>query len=132
MQVMWQVIVHIYAYLSAIPLLTFAIVWIISLSLYQDRKKAFGISSDFTTFFLIGSVSAMYDQLFHSGMNGIWLVILLFLLSGGLMGSMQNHKTGEIDGRKIFRTLWRIGFLILCFFYVLFSIILIVRHIQAT
>ncbi|HEX7056049.1 MAG TPA: DUF3397 domain-containing protein [Bacilli bacterium] len=131
MTVIWQWIAHLYAILAVVPFLPFVIIFIVLGVLLPDRKKAFGYAADVTTFLLVGSVSALYDKVVHTSLNGIWLLVLAFVIGAGLLGSLQNRNVGMIDYKKIFRAVWRFGFLFLSFCYLLLSVVSIIQHIAA-
>lgn len=80
------------------------------------------MAMDVTTLLLIGSVSAMYYNLLGSWF-GFFIILLFFLIGYGLLGNFQYRIRGKIDHARIFRLLWRIGFLGLSAFYLLFLFI---------
>lgn len=121
----------VYTFLALVPFVSFFAAWGIVFGIYRDKKKATYAAIDVTTLFLIGSVSLMTRSLFQSGL-GLWLVVLLFLITGGLLGNMQNRLKGKIDPVKIARTLLRLGFVVLSACYVLLLFIGIGKYIVAS
>jgi hypothetical protein len=118
----------VYTFLALVPFVSFFAAWGIVYWLSRDKKKATHIAIDITTFFLVGSVSVLTRQLFGTGF-GLWAVILLFLIAGGLLGNLQNRVRGRINLYKIVKTLLRFGFVILSACYVLLVFIGIGKYI---
>ncbi|GAA4857986.1 hypothetical protein GCM10023310_41440 [Paenibacillus vulneris] len=121
----------VYTFLALVPFVSFIASWGIVYAISRDKKKATYAAIDVTTLFLIGSVSVMTRSLFQSGL-GLWLVVLLFLIAGGLLGNMQNRLKGKINPVKIARTLLRLGFVVLSACYVLLLFIGIGKYIAAS
>ncbi|OBZ17881.1 MULTISPECIES: DUF3397 domain-containing protein [Bacillales] len=115
---------HAYAYLAVIPVIPFAIILFGYGAYIQDRKKAFRLAMDVTTALLIGCVAVLFDILFGSNF-GLYGILLFMLLGGGLLGNAQFRKRGAIDGKKIFRTIWRLSFFSMSLLYVVFMCIFI-------
>lgn len=124
-----DVLVNLYALLGTVPFLLFPLAGLTAYLIVKDRKKAVRFAADFTMFFLIGSVSVVYDELFGTTVKGFWLVLLLMLLLTGLLGNLQNRVRGKLNPDKLFRAVWRIGFLILAVAYLLMLIIGIIKQI---
>lgn len=95
--------------LSIVPVIPFLLVYFIHYHLKRDKKAAIRLAMDVTTFFLIFSVSALFNNVFNSGF-GIYLIILILLISGGLIGGAQNRLKGKVNVRKLFRVVWRLAF----------------------
>ncbi|MCS7463427.1 DUF3397 domain-containing protein [Paenibacillus doosanensis] len=121
----------VYTFLALVPFVCFFAAWGIVYGLTKEKKKATYMAVDITTLFLIGSVTVMTRNIFQSGF-GLWAVILLFLVVGGLLGSMQSRLRGKIDPLKIVRSLLRIGFVVLSASYVLLLFIGIGKYIAAS
>ncbi|MEB3100649.1 DUF3397 domain-containing protein [Ferviditalea candida] len=131
MQWLWQWFMQIYAFFAVVPFISFVIIWFLVIWVSRDRKKATALSVDITTFLLVGSVSVMMDKLFSISIKGFWLIALLLLLGGGLLGSAQNRKYGKADPKRIMRAVWRISFLALSVCYLIFVVIILVQSVQA-
>ena len=54
---------------------------------------------DVTTFFLIFSVSALFNLTFDSNF-GFYLTLLLILIALGFIGGAQNRLKGKVDGEE--------------------------------
>ncbi|PWV95453.1 uncharacterized protein DUF3397 [Paenibacillus cellulosilyticus] len=118
----WESVRHIYAFLAVIPVIPFAIIYWGYGAFVHDKKKAFMLAMDVTTALLVGCVAVLFDRIFGSSF-GVYLIILVLLLLGGFIGNMQFRKRGSVDSKKVFRAVWRIGFLFMSALYVLFMFI---------
>jgi hypothetical protein len=82
------------------------------------------LAMDVTTALLVGCVAVLFDRIFGIGSSfGVYLIILVLLLLGGFLGNIQFRKRGTVDTKKVFRAVWRIGFLFMSVLYVLFMFI---------
>lgn len=116
------IIVNILTFLSVAPFISFFLFWFILYAKDRDKKKATQLAMDVTVIFLIISVSVMFNEIFKVKF-GFWLIALFILLGTGFMGNAQHRRYGKLDLVRIYKVVWRISFLILAFFYVLFVII---------
>jgi hypothetical protein len=121
-------LVNFIAFLAVAPFFSFIALWFISFVIYNNKKKATAIAMDITTFFLIAVVSVMFNEIFNTGL-GFWIILLLFLIAAGLVGNAQNRLKGRLDIVKLYKVIWRIGFLILGVLYILFILIGIIKNI---
>lgn len=85
------------------------------------------LAIDVTTVFLVASVAGLYNVIFSSEM-GIYLLLLIYLLTAGLIGGFMYRKQGQVDVLKLLRAIWRISFLILSVVYILLIIIGIMTY----
>ncbi|MDU5950231.1 MAG: DUF3397 family protein, partial [Paenibacillus macerans] len=46
---------------------------------------------------------------FHSSF-GFYLILLVLLIAGGLIGGAQNRLKGKVDVRRLLRAVWRLAF----------------------
>jgi hypothetical protein len=118
----------VYTFLALVPFVAFFVVWGFVYWVTQDNRKATHRAIDITTFFLIGSVSVMTKYLFGTG-YGLWAVILIFLIAGGMLGNLQTRVKGKINLLKIMRSLLRFGFIFLSACYILLLCIGIGKYI---
>ncbi|NOU95421.1 DUF3397 family protein [Paenibacillus sp. LMG 31456] len=123
-----SVLQTVYTFLALVPFVSFFAAWGITYWVTGDKKRATHMAIDITTLFLIGSVSVMTRQLFGTGF-GLWFVLLLFLITGGMIGNLQNRTKGKINLYKIVKTLLRLGFVVLSACYVLLLFIGIGKYI---
>jgi len=126
---LYEWLVNFYAVLATISFLSFPLFWFIVYFVYKDKKKATRVAMDITTFLLVGSVSVMYDHLFSPSFSGFWIIMLCFLIGAGLIGNKQNREYGQIDVKRIIKVIWRLGFLVLSFFYFVFLLVGLVKSI---
>lgn len=119
-------LVNVFSFLSVAPFVSFFIVWIVVYFVYKQKKKATELAMDVTNVFLIIAVSAMYNEIFNSKL-GFWIIALCLLLATGLIGNAQNRLKGRLDFPRIYKIVWRIGFVVLICFYVIFMIVGIIK-----
>lgn len=115
--------------LSLIPIIPFLIVYFIGRGLKKDKKKTFMLAMDVTTFFLLLSVSALFNNLFDNGF-GFYLILLIVLISTGLIGGAQNRLKGKVDGKRLFRAVWRLSFFFMSIGYLLFMFVGLIKYIS--
>lgn len=116
--------------LSILPVLPFLTVYYFCLHLDYSKKAAIMRAMDVTTFFLIISVSALFNMQFGSNF-GFYLILLILLITGGLIGGAQNRKKGKIDIRLLLRAVWRITFAGTGVAYILLFIISMLTYITS-
>ncbi|MCM3746328.1 DUF3397 domain-containing protein [Paenibacillus pasadenensis] len=117
----------LYALLAVVPFVPFALVYGISRWLTGDSKKAFRQAMDVTTVLLIGCVAVLFNRIFSNSF-GLYGILLLMLLGGGLLGNMQYRKRGRIESGKLFRAVWRTGFFVMGVMYILLMTAGITQH----
>lgn len=115
--------------LSLIPIIPFLMVYFIGRGLKKDKKKTFMLAMDVTTFFLLLSVSALFNNLFDNGF-GFYLILLIVLISTGLIGGAQNRLKGKVDGKRLFRAVWRLSFFFMSIGYLLFMFVGLIKYIS--
>jgi len=123
-----SVLQTVYTFLALVPFVSFFAAWGITFWVTRDKKRSTHTAVNVTTLFLIGSVSVMTRQLFETGF-GLWAVLLLFLIAGGLIGNMQNRLKGKINLYKIIKSLLKLGFVVLSACYILLICIGIGKYI---
>lgn len=128
----WNILLNVYAILGTVPFLVFPIIGLFAYAIGKDKKAALRIAMDVTTFFLIGSVSALYDQVIGTEIKGFWIILFLLLLLTGILGNAQNRIHGKLNPEKLLRAVWRLGFLMLVVFAVLLLLIGIVQQLITT
>ncbi|QAY65411.1 DUF3397 domain-containing protein [Paenibacillus protaetiae] len=122
MQMLLDGLKSLYAYLAVIPVIPFLLIYFGYQFITEDRKKAFRLAMDVTTVFLIGCVAMLLNKLFD-GSFGIYTILLIMLLGGGLLGNVQFRKKGAVDVKKVFRAIWRLSFFMMSVLYVLLMVI---------
>lgn len=127
MSVIVEVLLNLYSWLAALPFVTFIVIWFGVYLFLKNKKLTTRLSMDITMLFLIGSVSVIWNQLFQAKF-GFWLIILVLLISFGLIGGYQNQAKGKTDLLKVFRVVWRLGFLTLSVLYIVLLLANILKN----
>ncbi|MFC4778479.1 DUF3397 domain-containing protein [Paenibacillus sp. GCM10023252] len=109
---------HLYAYLAVVPLIPFALIYFGYGAYVKDRKRAFRMAMDVTTALLIGCVAVLFDKMSGSGF-GLYGILLVMLIGGGLLGNAQFRRKGSVDVKRILRAVWRLGFFAMSVLYLL-------------
>ncbi|NQX65448.1 DUF3397 family protein [Paenibacillus alba] len=119
---MWKLLsswfMNLYALLAVAPFITFILLWLLVYAFLRDKKMTTRLTMDVTTFFLLGSVSLMWNQLFHTNF-GFWLIALVLLIAFGIIGGYQTNLKGKTDLMRVSRVVWRLSFLGLSALYIL-------------
>lgn len=118
----------IYAILSVTPFVTFFVVYFIHRMIQRNHKKAVQFAMDITTFFLIACVSALYDIVVASTVNGFAWIMLFLILASALIGNAQNRLKGKVDTRRLVRVVWRFAFVLLTSSYFILFIAGLVKY----
>jgi undecaprenyl pyrophosphate phosphatase UppP len=113
----WEIIVNLYAILAVVPVIPFLLVYFGYAAYTGDRKKAFRLAMDVTTALLIGCVAVLFDSIFESSF-GLYGILLIMLIGGGLLGNVQYRARGSVDVKRVVRAIWRLGFFLMGLFYV--------------
>jgi hypothetical protein len=113
-----EVFSNFIALIVTLPFFAFALFFIGFYLFFQDRKSAIRWSIDSTTLVLIFSVAFMYNSVFASRF-GLGLIVIILAILMGLLGGLQLQIRGQVNGIKMLRGAWRLGFLFLSFGYVI-------------
>ncbi|QHW30391.1 DUF3397 domain-containing protein [Paenibacillus rhizovicinus] len=122
MQWIWESFKHIYAILAVLPVIPFLLVYFGYAAFTGDRKKAFRMAMDVTTALLIGCVAVLFNRVFNSHF-GLYGIMLVLLLGGGLLGNVQYRVKGNLNMPRIMRAIWRLGFFLMSFCYIILMMI---------
>lgn len=125
-----KALVSSFIVLAIVPFVPFFLVYFIHLSLRHDKKAALKLAMDVTTLFLIFSVSALFNNVFHSTF-GFYLILIILLIMGGLIGGMQTRVKGKADVRKLLRVVWRLAFAGTGIAYILLFLISMITYISS-
>ncbi|MBJ6363145.1 DUF3397 domain-containing protein [Paenibacillus sp. GCM10012307] len=117
-----QWLVKAYAFLAAVPIIPFFIIYFSAKAATGNKKKAFRLAMDITTALLIGCVAVLFDMVFKSSF-GIFGILLLLLIGGGLMGNLQHRTKGVLDLKRVTRAVWRLSFFMMSAMYILLMLI---------
>ncbi|GGH44868.1 DUF3397 domain-containing protein [Paenibacillus silvae] len=120
---------EIFIVLSILPFFPFFLVYWGMIVWKKDKSIALRTAMDVTTFFLIFSVSALFNLTFDSNF-GFYLTLILILIALGFIGGAQNRLKGKVDGGRMFRAVWRMSFVIMSFGYILFTLFGLFRYIM--
>lgn len=115
--------------LSILPFFPFLLVYWGIMVWKKDKSIAMRAAMDVTTFFLIFSVSALFNLTFDSNF-GFYLTLILILIALGFIGGAQNRLKGKVDGGRMFRAVWRMSFVMMSFGYILFTLFGLFRYIM--
>ncbi|RUT47945.1 DUF3397 domain-containing protein [Paenibacillus anaericanus] len=118
------------AVLSIVPFIPFLLVYFIHFYFQRDKKAAIKLAMDVTTLFLILSVSALFNNVFNSGF-GLYLIVLILLIVGGLIGGAQNRLKGKVDAKRLFRAVWRLAFAGTGIAYIILFLISFITYLAA-
>ena len=88
--------------LSILPFFPFFLVYWGMYVWKKDKRKALRMAMDVTTFFLVFSVSALFNLTFDSNF-GFYLTLILILVALGFIGGAQNRLKGKVDRGRMFR-----------------------------
>ncbi|WP_059052164.1 DUF3397 domain-containing protein [Paenibacillus senegalimassiliensis] len=125
-----KALVSSFIVLAIVPFVPFFLVYFIHLFLRHDKKAALKLAMDVTTLFLIFSVSALFNNVFHSTF-GFYLILIILLIMGGLIGGMQTRVKGKADVRKLLRVVWRLAFAGTGIAYILLFLISMITYISS-
>ncbi|CAM3432827.1 DUF3397 domain-containing protein [Marinicrinis lubricantis] len=125
-----EFIVNIVVFLAMFPFIPFICAWYIAKRLWNNQKKAVSLAMDVTTAFLAISVSGLYDTLIGTEIQGIYILLLFMVLAIGLVGGAQSRLKGKVNLQRIIRAVWRIGFLLLSVFYILFMLAAFIQSVR--
>ena len=115
---LWNYLNTIYAIIAIIPIVPFFTVLVCYSLFTGDRKKALRLAMDISTVFLIGVVAALFNMTF-GGNFGLYGIMLVMLIGGGLLGNAQFRKRGKVDAKKIVTMIWRLTFFVMSIGYIL-------------
>ncbi|NMI06135.1 DUF3397 domain-containing protein [Paenibacillus sp. SZ31] len=113
--------------LSILPFFPFFLVYWGMYIWKKDKRTALRMAMDVTTFFLVFSVSALFNLTFDSNF-GFYLTLILILVALGFIGGAQNRLKGKVDRGRMFRAVWRMSFVIMSFGYILFTLFGLFRY----
>lgn len=116
--------------LAIVPIIPFLLVYFIHYYVKKDKKAALLLAMDVTTLFLILAAAALFNIVFKSGF-GLYLIVLVLLIAGGLIGGAQNRLKGKVDVRRLLRAVWRLAFAGTGVAYILLFLITFITYISA-
>jgi hypothetical protein len=114
----WKSLVDAYALLAVVPIIPFLLVYVVASIRGGDRKRAFRLAMDVTNAFLIGCVASLLNSRLNTNF-GLFFIILLLLIGGGLIGNAQNRIRGRVNTARLVKAVWRLSFFGMTILYVL-------------
>jgi hypothetical protein len=126
--VIYQSLVSLYTWLAVVPFISFILIWFLVYVFLKNKKMTTRLTVDITMIFMIGSVSATWNHLFHAQF-GFWMIILVLLIAFGLIGGYQNQTKGYNDLLKVFRVVWRMGFVALSALYLILLMLIVIKNV---
>lgn len=118
MGAIWGSLVQAYAFLAVVPIIPFLLIYWIVKAWRGDRNRAMRTAMDITTAFLIGCVAMLLNYRFSTDF-GLYFILLLLLIGGGLIGNAQNRIRGKVDTARLLRGIWRLTFFLMGMMYIL-------------
>lgn len=115
---------------TILPIIPFFLVYLISIFLKKEKRASLLLAMDVTTFFLILSVSILFNNVFHSQF-GFYLILLILLIVVGLIGGAQNRLKGKVDVSRMLRAVWRLAFAGAGIVYIILFLISFFTYITA-
>lgn len=107
----------IYGIIVIFPIVGYIIAFIISKLVLKNHKRAVFLAIDITTFIMIFSVHHIVKVVFNQSF--FWLIIIIMLIFAAILVLYVYKTKGEIEYEKIFKSIWRMYFLLLLVTYVL-------------
>lgn len=119
----------IYGIIIIFPLIGYLIAFIILKLALKNHKRAVFLAIDITTFIMLFSVHHLVKVIFNQSF--FWLIVIIMLFFAALLVSYVYKTKGEIVYEKVFKSIWRMYFLILLVAYILLMLIGIYQTITS-
>lgn len=113
-----KVVNWLYEWLTSMPYLSFAIVWLTVYLINGKVRKATFAAMDVTAVVLAGAVAKQLTEWTNSSWGSVALFFVL-LLYGGLLARRQDLLHNRIDLRLVLRWVCRTSFVVLAPLYLL-------------
>lgn len=121
---MWDIIRSTFSAIATMPILVFIVVFLGYSAFVHNRKKAIIMAMDISTLFFIVCDAALFNKLFNSTF-GIFGILLVMIIGGGLLGNVHYRKDGTIPWKRILRVVWRVTFFATAFLNIILYIFVI-------
>ncbi|WP_018921353.1 DUF3397 domain-containing protein [Salsuginibacillus kocurii] len=118
---MGEAVAFILATLLTVPLLLFYFIYIISVKIHKQKKRALLHAADGSTIFFMGAVYVLVSAIWNYSL--LWLFVLLLLVVASLFTWVHWKKYEEISLRHMLMGVWRFQFLLFFSAYVLLSFV---------
>lgn len=117
---MGNIIAIVFALFVTIPIVTWVFLYFLFAFILKNKKRAFQISTDLSTFFAMIAVYLLIYQIWQ--ISVFWLIIILILLCGMIFTTIYWKLGKDIEIRKMIRGIWRLNFLLFMSAYLLLFI----------
>lgn len=109
--------VSLLAFLVTVPIITWPFLYVVTMMITKNKRRAFQVSTDMSTLFAIIAVHLLIYEIWHVSL--LWLLILLVLLSAVVFTWLFWKMGHEMNVYKILRGTWRFNFLLFMFSYLI-------------
>lgn len=117
------------ATILTLPVLFFYLVYIVTVKLNKNKKKAFRLAVDASTIVFIASVHFLIIEVW--GKSLLWLIFVLILIVAIVFTIINWKITEEIQPRRLIRGVWRFNFMlffVIYFFLAFYGLVLRIYH----
>ena len=118
----------IYGVIVMFPVVGYIIAFIIAKVIIRNHKKSVLIAVDITTFIMLLSVHHLVKVVFNQSFLG--MIILILLVIAAVFVLYIYKAKGEIELDKVFKSIWRIYFILFVIAYIVLMIIGIYKNIS--
>ena len=118
----------IYGVIVMFPVVGYIIAFIIAKVIIRNHKKSVLIAVDITTFIMLLSVHHLVKVVFNQSFLG--MIILILLVIAAIFVLYIYKAKGEIELDKVFKSIWRIYFILFVIAYIVLMIIGIYKNIS--
>jgi len=118
----------IYGVIVMFPIVGYIIAFIIAKVIIRNHKKSVLIAVDITTFIMLLSVHHLVKVVFNQSFLG--MIILILLVIAAVFVLYIYKAKGEIELDKVFKSIWRIYFILFVIAYIVLMIIGIYKNIS--
>lgn len=122
----WDILRYTLTTLATFPIIPFLITFFAYGIVQPERKKAIRLAMDVTTAFLVMNISALFNHVFNSSF-GLFLILIVMLISAGLLGNAQYRKNGQLLWKKVLRIIWRLTFFVSVLLHLIFMLIVLIN-----
>lgn len=119
----------IYGIIVIFPLVGYLIAFVALKLALNNHKKAVFLAIDITTLIMFFSIHHLVKVIFNQ--SYLWLIVIIMLFFAAIFVLYVYKTKGEIVYEKIFKSIWRMYFIILLVAYILFMFIGIFQTITS-
>ena len=118
----------IYGVIVMFPIIGYILAFIIAKATSRNHKKSVLLAVDITTFIMLLSVHHLVKVVFNQSYLG--MIILILLVIAVVFVLFIYKSKGEIELDKVFKSIWRIYFILFVIAYIALMIIGIYKNIS--